>query len=314
MAGIFSQGGSAGHRYAGWLSEVEAKNFIFGGKVFNGSPSAIYVGSNLVWAPWLLKDAAIRAILGAFGQRDGMAVINATNAYLTQLAASDRDKATALAGFINEDPMMVCSLGLQVQGVTMPIRWLKKSATSNYFDLGVKLNGATTGVRVTYILSDFNFGNDTSIFGARQGYGSSDYSINFGAWSFGTFYIGYGINHSEPTVPRNYTPNVVSINKGLVKVNEWSKNYGVRSFNPSGNAWLFSSNNLGDNHPCRPACRISECYMTENNIESHWFVPFMDGEQIRLRDITTGNYATTIGSFTIEYTLPDGTPWTPSTP
>ena len=100
MAGIYSQGGSAGHRYAGWLSEVEAKNFIFGGKVFNGSPSAIYVGSNLVWAG--LKDAAMRAILGAFGQTDGKAVINATNAYLNQLAASDRDKATALAGFINE--------------------------------------------------------------------------------------------------------------------------------------------------------------------------------------------------------------------
>jgi hypothetical protein len=104
MAGIYSQGGSAGHRYAGWLSKVEAKNFQFGGKVFNGSPSAIYVGSNLVWAPWLLKDAAIRAILGAFGQRDGWAVINATNAYLNQLAASDRDKATALADYLNSSP------------------------------------------------------------------------------------------------------------------------------------------------------------------------------------------------------------------
>ena len=127
MAGIFSQGGSAGHRYAGWLETVEAKNFQFGGKVFNGSPSAIYVGSNLVWMLGLLTKAAKQAILGAFGQRDGMAVINATNAYLNQLAASGqagKDKATALAGFINEDPMMVCSLGLEVEGVTMPIRWL----------------------------------------------------------------------------------------------------------------------------------------------------------------------------------------------
>ena len=82
MAGIYSQGGSAGHRYAGWLSEVEAKNFQFGGKVFNGSPSAIYVGSNLVWAGRWLTVAAAQAILGAFGQTDGMAVINATNAYL----------------------------------------------------------------------------------------------------------------------------------------------------------------------------------------------------------------------------------------
>lgn len=125
MAGIYSQGGSAGHRYAGWLSEVEAKNFQFGGKVFNGSPSAIYVGSNLVWMG--LTEAAEQAILAAFGQTDGKAVINATNAYLNQLAASDRDKATALAGFINEDPMMVCSLGLQPQLTVlerMPVRWL----------------------------------------------------------------------------------------------------------------------------------------------------------------------------------------------
>ena len=120
MAGIYSQGGSAGHRYAGWLETVEAKNFQFGGKVFNGSPSAIYVGSNLVWMG--LGYEAKQAILGAFGQRDGTAVIKATNAYLNQLAASDMDKATALAGFINEDPMMVCSLGLEVEGVTMPIR------------------------------------------------------------------------------------------------------------------------------------------------------------------------------------------------
>ena len=72
MAGIYSQGGSAGHRYAGWLETVEAKNFQFGGKVFNGSPSAIYVGSNLVWL--VLSYATMQAILGAFGV-DGWAVI-----------------------------------------------------------------------------------------------------------------------------------------------------------------------------------------------------------------------------------------------
>ena len=48
---------------------------------------------------WLLP-ATKQAILGAFGD-DGVAVIKATNAYLNGIAASDRDKATALAGFIN---------------------------------------------------------------------------------------------------------------------------------------------------------------------------------------------------------------------
>ena len=63
---------------------------------------------------WLTKETK-QAILGAFGD-DGKAVINATNAYLNGIAASDRDKATALAGFINEDPMMVCSLISSVSG------------------------------------------------------------------------------------------------------------------------------------------------------------------------------------------------------
>ena len=109
MAGIYSQGGTASHRYAGWLETVEAKNFQFGGKVFNGSPSAIYVGINLVWANWLTK-AAKQAIMDAFLD-DGMAVINATNAYLNQLAASDIDKATALADYINDYPLSAALYG-----------------------------------------------------------------------------------------------------------------------------------------------------------------------------------------------------------
>lgn len=69
-----------------------------------------------------LRYATMQAILGAFGATDGMAVIKATNAYLNGIAATDRDKATALAGFINEDPMMVCSLPLTIS-ITMPSRY-----------------------------------------------------------------------------------------------------------------------------------------------------------------------------------------------
>ena len=52
-----------------------------------------------------LTAATKQAIVAAFGASDGSAVIKATNAYLTQLAATDPTKATALAGFINEDPI-----------------------------------------------------------------------------------------------------------------------------------------------------------------------------------------------------------------
>ena len=48
-----------------------------------------------------LNGATMQAILGAFGVLDGKAVINATNAYLNQLAATDPTKASALADLLN---------------------------------------------------------------------------------------------------------------------------------------------------------------------------------------------------------------------
>ena len=95
---------------------VRLTNIIRGAQVVLGG-IATGVGN------WLEK-ATKAAILAAFGQTDGKAVIKATNAYLNAIAATDKNKATALAGFTNEDPMLVCSLGLQPQGVEMPIRWL----------------------------------------------------------------------------------------------------------------------------------------------------------------------------------------------
>ena len=89
---------------------------------------------------WLTK-AAGKAILAAFGQTDGYAVIKATNAYLNALAATDQTKASAIAGFINEDPMLVCSLGLQPQGVEMPIRLatIRNKSVSNQLYNGLIL-------------------------------------------------------------------------------------------------------------------------------------------------------------------------------
>lgn len=92
--------------------------------------TAASLGSLDLLGTWRwLNGVTQQAIMDAFGV-DGTAVIAATNEYLNGIAASDRAKATALAGFINEDPMMVCSLGLEPQGVTMPIRWINNNATA----------------------------------------------------------------------------------------------------------------------------------------------------------------------------------------
>ena len=84
-----------------------------------------------------LKKATKAAILAAFGQYDGYAVIEETNAYLTALAATDPTKASALAGFINtyavEDARIVISLV-----PTLGKRWIVGNSTT-YLDTGRKM-------------------------------------------------------------------------------------------------------------------------------------------------------------------------------
>ena len=56
-----------------------------------------------------LQSATLQAIVAAFGA-EGTAVIAKTNDYLNRIATTDPQRALLLAGFINEDPLLVCSL------------------------------------------------------------------------------------------------------------------------------------------------------------------------------------------------------------
>ena len=69
-------------------------------------------------AEWL-SSAAIAVIKAAFGAEEGKAVIRKTDDYLNQIAITDPQRAQQLTMFINEDPMLVCSL---VE--TSKTRWL----------------------------------------------------------------------------------------------------------------------------------------------------------------------------------------------
>jgi hypothetical protein len=56
-----------------------------------------------------LLSATLQAIVAAFGA-EGTEVISKTNDYLNRIAQTDPQRALLLAGFINEDPLLVCSL------------------------------------------------------------------------------------------------------------------------------------------------------------------------------------------------------------
>ena len=313
MAGIYSQGGSAGHRYAGWLSEVEAKNFIFGGKVFNGSPSAIYVGSNLVWTYWL-KAPAMTAIYGAFGQRDGWAVIKATNAYLTQLAASDRDKATALAGFINEDPMMVCSLPLTIS-ITMPQRRLIPNSGS-YIKTTVNARTAELSFDCVADLRGMS-GYPATLFGVIDSYngGSGMYGfINHGtggnAFRYGTYnsnYVASGVANNTDNV---HLEGIVTASAIELKVNGVSKGTATKGTPDNTNIYIFGANcrQMGGYYGGNQS-RLGHLRLYTPSGDVGYFIPCMHDGAAECLDLVSGTIQERVGSFTI----PDIS-YTPSTP
>ena len=69
---------------------------------------AATLGGKMVIGGWLLS-ATLQAIVAALGA-EGTEVIAKTNDYLNRIATTDPQRALLLAGFINEDPMLVCSL------------------------------------------------------------------------------------------------------------------------------------------------------------------------------------------------------------
>ena len=79
---------------------------------------AATMGGKMVIGGWLLS-ATLQAIVAAFGAVEGGEVIVKTNDYLNAIAATDPARAQRLAGFINEDPLLVTSL---VE--TSKTRWL----------------------------------------------------------------------------------------------------------------------------------------------------------------------------------------------
>ena len=252
-----------------------------------------------------LKGATQRAIRGAFGARDGATLIAATNAYLNALAATDRTKATALAGFINtyaiEDAYVVVSIipttGYKryVVGSGSQYFTTAVSVSQNFkFDMHIVLTGTTCGIL------GYNYGTRaTRIF-----------------YLPGTLYAAFA--RADANTSRY--PNSVTLTTGTEYHIEFdgTKLYldGVElgittgtDYMPSQNIqWFVEDNRYG-------YFKGKELKLTDSENKEHWYVPFKRNGVMELLDLETGTLATRVGTFTESFTLQDGvTPWTPSTP
>ena len=108
------------------------------------------MGSN-----WLFSYTN-QAIIAAFGEEEGIAVIKKTNDYLNAIVATDPTRAQQLIAFINEDPLLVTSL---VE--TSKVRWLVGDGKA-YLDVGVTLNelAFVNGAYISIQLKWTNFSVD----------------------------------------------------------------------------------------------------------------------------------------------------------
>ena len=209
--------------------------------------------------------------------------------------------------FINEDPMLVCSLGIE----EMPIRFIHGGYT----------NQVSTGIvpTTTMVINAKFRMNSVTLYHPvfQQGYisetamttrciavnGNSN-KLNFtlcektgGGGKSVTF--DYNVSGRWMDMQMNDTQVIVN---GTTYVFTGTDR-GSKNDNP---IWLLGRGDIYG------ATDIDiQLFQTIDGDSKHTFVPFKDGQTCYIIDIESGNKIQ--GSFTIEYALPDGTPWQPTT-
>lgn len=278
---------------------VRLTNMIRGAQVVFGG-----IGPSFGW----INGTTTGAILAAFGQTDGKAVIKATNAYLNALAATDPTKASALAGFINEDPMMVCSLGIQPQGVQMPIRWLVGDGNST-----IDTNHTPTPRIKTHTRFKLPH-NDASIYGSAISYDSRTfelYGYDGGEINYGNAYqIVGGLVGNRVELTSNANVFKYKVNNGSEVTSTFRAFSGTFPYDLA----LFANRRGAMPTTGYPGVEIAFYEIEDANDFKENLVPFVSQTRNGMVDLETMTFHPNqgTGTFGVVYTEADGvTPWTP---
>jgi len=250
--------------------------------------TAASLGSaKVIWPEWLTA-ATKQAIMAAFGV-DGPAVIAATNEYLNGIAASDKAKATALASYINEDPMLVCSLGLEPTLTTlssMPSRRLT-TTSSTFYNTGVYYTGEPAVAEVDMQCTQSGY---IGTIGVMQYQCPVHNSRRLVKWERigGTCYI-----YEDGVLKTQVSYSNYQGNFGLLKLGQNDGWYGSNA-----GGYVFSAK------------------LYKNGVIQTHVVPFRRNNKVGFLDLLNGNFglATNGNEFTESYVLQDGSTWTPPTP
>ena len=282
--------------------DTEIDNINHSGKVI----IKVYHEDKVYYNAWfILSPSAIEEINTKFGSTDGPKVINAAQQYIKSLG---KEKGSNLLQFINEDPMMVCSLGLEVEGVTMPIRWLVGDGNS-WIDSGVLLDGHD---KIEFEFRDMQMkDSQQALFGLRQT-GVGDISLRQSKYASNYIYDWYYSSGTASTYTTlNVTGAKVTIDGGVAKIATNTITRTTLNLGFTNTFWLFALNANGS--VGIPAIFSMNHFIDEGKCN---LVPFVSQTRDGMIDLVNMEFHPNQGTghFTDAYTLPDGTPWTPSTP
>lgn len=157
------------------------------------------------------------------------------------------------------------------------------------------------------------------MYGSKYNFNDKDLSISLGGWNNnGQAYIGYGGSYTNSFVyTKNTAPHTFRLaNKKAYFDGVEKKSYSLSSFISKPLLLYRVSGGGGDSNGLDTNTAITFARIKDTNLDM-WLIPFIRQGANGMIDTLTGMFypnANTSGSFTIEYTLPDGTPWTPPTP
>lgn len=265
---------------------VRLTNIIRGAQVVFGG---IEIG---MW----MKFETRAAILAAFGQDDGYAVLGATNTYLNALAQTDKTKASALAGWLNtyavEDARIVISLV-----PTLGERWIVGDGSA-YIDTGryMEANGC---IDVKYRLGTF-----------------SNYPMLMGTnWNDNN---GFAVDQSGSTTTqvqiRGYAPSYTVGQNDVTMSLQWDRftingkevSTGKTAIRSSNTIWLSGVRSYS-----KWRGRLYYYIYKEDGAEVTHFIPYCKNNVNGLIDLISGTfYPPLAGTFGIEdsYTPLNQTP------
>lgn len=277
--------------------------------------TAATMGGKLMLS-WLLS-ATQQAILAAFGSAEGTEVILRTNDYLNAIALTDPTRAQQLANFINEDPLLVCSL---VE--TSKTRWLVGDGKA-WIDLGYVPVGDDVETYTKFIVTEQGQ-VAKGIFG-KGSYQSQTNSIYISTW-FNNLYknlVMHGVTTAQGAWFGDTTGNkvdytweltqilkdgvydAISLADGTPKADGWGQAKAASPLVDDGvHCFLFKTSTYNAFKG-----KIGEHYEKEQGVFKHRFLPFIRNGENGMLDILSGTFhpnANTEGAFTIALT--DKTP------